>query len=84
MTYVPPKNHSKTISVPVTIDTDVDVDLGELETDDLREELERRGEHAPGSIDFEPLYIAMAYGHNDEALRLAREIVQEATGRILP
>lgn len=65
--------------VEVTVEVDPDAVLSELDDDELIQELASRDQ-----FNFEPLYQALANGRNDEALRLARELTQEATGRVLP
>lgn len=71
-----------------TVTVDVDVDLSNIETDDLIEELEGRGQtdRVPESIDefdLTEMFYAFKLGREDRAVELARKIAQDFTGAIL-
>ena len=74
---------SRTVSVNTWVD--VDVDLEDIETDDLVEELEFRNVGIPeGNIeDVLEMFYAFKLGRNDRAMELAKKIAQDHTGRIL-
>jgi hypothetical protein len=70
----------------VTVDVEVDID--QFDTDDLVDELERRGKR--GDTEFEPeitvpqIVEAFYVGNDQRAMELTRQFVQNATGRVLP
>lgn len=74
------------VSVSKLVDVDIDVDLSEIDTDDLVNELESRALDIPHADEraipkiFEALYV----GNESQALELVRSFVQSATGRVLP
>ena len=72
---------SKTIS----ISTWVDIDLDEIETSDLLEELKDRKIGMPEEIfeDVTEMFYAFKLGHTDRAMELAKKIACDHTGRIL-
>ena len=74
---------SRTVSVNAWVD--VDVDLEDIETDDLIEELERRSVGLPeGNIeDVTEMFYAFKLGNEKRAIELAKKIAQDHTGRIL-
>lgn len=63
----------------------VDVDLDDIELDDLLDEVEARGLMVPREALPEPdnIYTALVLGQDAHAMRLMREYIQAATGRIL-
>ena len=69
----------------ITVTTDAEVDLEEIDTNDLVEELSRRdvgcGESVKELID--ELFYAFKFGKNDLVLSLAKQIAQEHKGMIL-
>ena len=75
------------MSRTVTVNTyvDVDVDLEDIDTDDLLEELQFRNVGVPeGSIkDVTEMFYAFKLGRLDRAIELARKIAQDHTGGIL-
>jgi hypothetical protein len=73
------------MSRTVSVSTWVDVDLDEIETDDLVEELQSRNVGLPeGNIDdVMEMFYAFKLGRNDRAMELAKKIAQDHTGRIL-
>jgi hypothetical protein len=72
-------------TVNVTAYVDVDVDLEDIETDDLIEELQMRkaGISEGTAGDVEEMFYAFKLGRNDRAMELAKKIAQDHTGRIL-
>jgi hypothetical protein len=68
------------------ITTDVEVDLGDFDDDDIAEEYETRGLGGESSVRdlIEEMFYAFKLGKQDRAVELAREIAQNATGKILP
>lgn len=78
------------MSITVTLDVDVgyvsaDINLGDIDIDDLREELRSRGNGVDeGSIeDVTEMFYAFKLGQTDRAIELAKKIAQDHTGRIL-
>ena len=78
------------MSITVTLDVDVgyvsaDINLGDIDIDDLREELRSRGNGVDeGSIeDVTEMFYAFKLGKTDRAIELAKKIAQDHTGRIL-
>jgi len=78
------------MSITVTLDVDVgyvsaDVNLGDIDIDDLREELRSRGSGVDeGSIeDVTEMFYAFRLGQTDRAIELAKKIACDHTGRIL-
>jgi len=71
----------------VTVNTwiDVSVDMEDIETDDLIEELQTRNVGVPeGSIeDVTEMFYAFKLGNEKRAIELAKKIAQDHTGRIL-
>jgi hypothetical protein len=70
----------------VSVYTNVEIDLRDIDTDDLKSELERR-DMQPDTADeravpqmFEALYI----GDEARAMSILRSFVQDVTGRTLP
>jgi hypothetical protein len=74
---------SRTVNVNAWID--IDVDLEDIDTDDLVEELQLRNIGVPeGNIeDVTEMFYAFKLGRNDRAMELARKIAQDHTGGIL-
>ena len=74
---------SRTVSVNTWVD--VDVDLEDIDTDDLIEELQARNVGVPeGSIeDVLEMFYAFKLNRTDRAMELAKKIAQDHTGRIL-
>jgi hypothetical protein len=72
---------SKTVSISAW----VDVDLDEIDTDDLIEELKSRNKGVPeGNIeDVTEMFYAFKLGKTDRAMELAKKIACDHTGRIL-
>lgn len=72
----------------VTVSTTVDVDLGEIDTDDLIAELESRDEcmesnpsgHGPA---LQAMFQALSLGQEDEALKLLRTYLCDCLGRVM-
>lgn len=72
----------------VTVVASVDVDLGEIDTDDLIDELESRGEHLednPGGHGpaLQAMFTAMSLGREQEALGLLRTYLCDCLGRVM-
>jgi hypothetical protein len=68
------------------ITTEVEVDLCDLDTDELVEELERRGLEAGGSDETEVLtkaWLADREGRKDEAYAILREYMLEKLGKVI-
>jgi hypothetical protein len=74
---------SRTVSVNAWVD--LDVDLEEIDTDDLIEELRSRNVGVPeGDVEnVLEMFYAFKLGRNDLAMELAKKIAQDHTGRIL-
>ena len=69
-----------------TVQVWVDVELDEFDSEDLRDELERRGksfDHDDTKTEIEEMYYAFKLGKTDRALELARKICQDVTGKFL-
>ncbi|UQN51236.1 hypothetical protein L0Y88_09225 [Burkholderia multivorans] len=64
----------------------VDVDLREIDTDDLIEELERRRNppEQPDDVSIKQIFEAFYVGNESSALELTKRYIQHATGRVLP
>ena len=71
--------------VNVSTWVDIDVDLEDIDTDDLREELLARNVDLPeGDVnDVTEMFYAFKLGKVDRAMELAKKIAQDHTGRIL-
>lgn len=68
------------------ITTEVEVDLCDFDTDELVEELERRGLEAGGSDETEVLikaWLADREGRKDEAYAILREYMLEKLGKVI-
>jgi hypothetical protein len=74
---------SRTVNVNTWVE--VDIDLEDIDTDDLVEELQLRNIGVPeGNIeDVTEMFYAFKLGRNDRAMELARKIAQDHTGGIL-
>jgi hypothetical protein len=74
---------SRTVNVNAWVE--VDIDLEDIDTDDLVEELQLRNIGVPeGNIeDVTEMFYAFKLGRNDRAMELARKIAQDHTGGIL-
>jgi hypothetical protein len=74
---------SRTVSVNAWVD--IDVDLEEIDTDDLIDELKSRNVGLPeGDVgDVTEMYYAFKLGKTERAIELAKKIAQNHTGRIL-
>ena len=69
----------------VTITTDVDVDLDEIDTEDLIEELESRGSPVPfdGRELIQKAWAADRNGNRELAYALMREFVYESLNKVV-
>ncbi len=69
----------------VTVETEVDVDLSEFETDDLVDELERRGR--PASFDdhetLTKAWLADREGRKEEAYAILREYMLDKLNKVV-
>lgn len=77
---------SITVSIEAYVgDVSVDIDLGDIDTDDMLEELRQRNIGVPeGSTeDVTEMFYAFKLGQTDRAMELAKKIAQDHTGRIL-
>lgn len=77
---------SRTITQNIHIGwIDVDIDLEDIDTDDLIEELQRRNAGVPeGNVeDVTEMFYAFKLGRTERAMELAKKIAQDHTGRIL-
>lgn len=74
---------SRTVSVNAYVD--IDVDLEDIDTSDLIEELQHRNVGIPeGNIeDVTEMFYAFKLGNKDRAMELAKKIACDHTGRIL-
>lgn len=76
-----------TVSLEVEVGyTTVDIDLGDVDTEDLRNELINRGHDVPeGDIEeaITMMFWAFKQGQTDRAMQLAIKIAENHTGRIL-
>jgi len=74
---------SRTVSVSAYVD--VDVDLEDIDTEDLIEELQLRKVGIPdGNVeDVTEMFYAFKLGQTDRAMELAKKIACDYTGRIL-
>ncbi len=74
---------SRTVSVNAYVD--IDVDLEDIDTDDLIEELKSRNVGVPdGNVeDVTEMFYAFKLGNKDRAMELAKKIACDHTGRIL-
>jgi len=67
-----------------TVSVTVDVDISDIDTEDLLEELAFRGnDYVDNSELLTEMFYAFKLGKNDHALELAKKIAQEHTGMIL-
>lgn len=72
---------SRTVTIPV----DVDVELSDLDTDVLEDELAtRKGATLPSSVDLGQMRDAMARCDHRLALELLRTYLQDQLGCVLP
>jgi hypothetical protein len=69
----------------VSVNAWVDVELNEIETDDLIDELKSRNAGLPaGNVeDVTEMFYAFKLGQTDRAIELAKKIACDFTGRIL-
>jgi hypothetical protein len=69
------------------VTVDVDVDMDDLTDEDLVSEMEERGLKTAADYEqeaqIEEMFYAFKLGKADRAMEIARQIAQEATGRIL-
>ena len=74
---------SRTVSISACVD--VDVDLEEIDTDDLVEELQQRNVGIPeGNVeDVTEMFYAFKLNRVDRAMELAKKIACDHTGGIL-
>jgi hypothetical protein len=74
---------SRTVSVNAWVD--VDVDLEDIDTEDLIEELKLRNVGVPeGDVDdVVEMFYAFKLGREDRAMELAKKIAQDHVGGIL-
>lgn len=72
-------------TVPVSTYVDIDVDLEDIDTDDLIEELKSRNIDSPTGDpdDVTEMFYAFKLGKTDRAIELAKKIACDYTGRIL-
>lgn len=64
----------------------VDIDLRDLDTEDLVDELERRRKN-PGpndDVSIKQIFEAFYVGNDNAALDLTKRYIQHTTGRVLP
>ncbi|GAA4493639.1 hypothetical protein [Pseudaeromonas paramecii] len=71
-----------------TISVDVDVDLDEFDTQDLIDELERRGKElghrgADCSELLDKIHAALCLNSVDQLIPLARELIYQSSGRVV-
>lgn len=78
------------MSITVTLDVDVgyvsaDINLGDIDIDDLREELRSRGNGVPDESveDVVEMFYAFRLNRVDRAMALAKKIACDHTGGIL-
>ena len=65
-------------------EVDVDVDLSNFDSDDLRDELRNRLIEAPNMDEMlKEMFYAFKLGCDDKAIKLARRIAEEHVGGIL-
>ena len=70
----------------ITVNVDVDVDLSDIDTEDLLEELERRQKAPEGGVDislaqiFDQFYL----GNENRSTEMTKCYLQQVTGRVLP
>ena len=62
------------------VTVEVDVDIGEISTEDLLSELKCRGD---GGDSLNEIYYSLKLGRDDKALELMRKFVCDQTGKIL-
>ena len=77
---------SKTVTANINIGwIDVDIDLEDIDTDDLIDELRLRKVGVPeGNVDdVLEMFYAFKLGKNERAMELAKKIACDNTGRIL-
>ena len=69
----------------VTVDVSVDIDLEEIDTIDLQEELQRRNQGYEGATgeSITEMFYAFKLGREDRAIELAKKIACDHTGMIL-
>lgn len=74
----------------ITVQTyvDVEIELDEIDTADLIEELESRGRHVNNDDedhgpDLQAMFTALALGQEQEALRLLRTYLCDCLGRVM-
>jgi hypothetical protein len=71
----------------ITTEVDVDVDMGDFETEDLVEELERRGGENRLTFDdtevLTKIWMHDREGRKEEAYALMREYVLEKLGKVV-
>ena len=74
---------SRTVNINQWID--IDVDLDEIDTDDLIEELKSRNIATPEGDpeDVTEMFYAFKLGNTERAMELAKKIACDHTGRIL-
>jgi hypothetical protein len=74
-----------TRSVSVNTWIDIDVDLEDIDTDDLIEELKSRNVGVPEGDpdDVTEMFYAFKLGNTNRAMELAKKIACDNTGRIL-
>ncbi|WP_257835264.1 hypothetical protein [Burkholderia glumae] len=69
------------------VNVDVFVSFDDFSTQELVKELEKRNNtrHTPTELEIiDRIYYAFYFGKTEEAMTLTKQMVQEATGRILP
>ena len=79
-----PKKDRRIVNCTVStyIDCDVDVDLADIPTEDLQEELAERDSVMPNGL--VGIYELMALGKREDAYEAMRQYIMDVTGRILP
>jgi hypothetical protein len=65
------------------VDIDVEISLGDINTDDLIEELKSRGGGFNGDTTLDEIAKQIAFGNNDRAIDLTKNYIYQNTGRIV-
>lgn len=68
-----------------SVTVDVEIDLNDIETEDLEDELRRRGEEVGSSgASLQGMFVALSFGNEAQALSLLRGYLCDRLGRVLP